>query len=269
MPDYHYFCNRGAKDILPLYRNAAATEPNILPGLLELLSKAYQHPVGPDDLAAYIYAVLAHSAFSEKFHTELASREVRVPLTREAALFARGVDLGRRLIRLHSYGERMLAENDKKGLIPTGSAKCRKAVPGDPEGYPVAFSYNEGTGTLHVGAGEFAPVSPEVYYFEVSGLKVVQSWLNYRMKEKSGRKSSPLDDIRPERWTAEYTEGLLRLLWVLEATLETYPAQKALLDDILAGPIFAADDLPPIPEASRKAPDIPKAVRVEQQSLLA
>ncbi|WP_165077234.1 MULTISPECIES: type ISP restriction/modification enzyme [unclassified Desulfovibrio] len=269
VPDLDYFRGSyGAKNILPLYRDVAGTEPNILPSLLDFLETVYKHPVTPGDLAAYVYAVLAHNAFTEKFHLELASREIRVPLTKDAELFLRAVELGRRLIWLHSYGERMARNGVKKGDIPVGSAKCLKAVSGAPEEYPETFSYNESARTLMVGTGEFAPVSPAVYHFEVSGLKVVQSWLNYRMKEKSGRKSSPLDDIRPLRWTAEYTEGLLRLLWVLEATLDTYPAQKALLDEILAGDMFTADELPPAPEASRKAPGIKKTVRVVQKSLL-
>lgn len=268
IPDLDYFRGSyGAKSILPLFRNASATEANILPRLQDLLEKVYDRPVSPEDLAAYVYALLAHSAFTEKFHAELASREIRVPVTRDAALFARAVEIGRPLIRLHSYGERMLPEGAKKGDIPAGTTKCVKAVSGAPEDYPNAFSYNESTRTLSVGTGEFAPVSPEVYHFEVSGLKVVQSWLNYRMKERSGRKSSPLDDIRPERWTAEYTEGLLRLLWVLEATLATYPAQRALLEEILAGEVFTADDLPPVPEGSRKAPSSPRGARQEQQGL--
>jgi hypothetical protein len=66
----------------------------------------------------------------------------------------------------------------------------------------------------------FGPVAPEVWEFEISGLKAVQSWLGYRMKKRAGKKSSPLDDIRPERWTPKMTDELLELLWVLEATLD-------------------------------------------------
>ena len=39
-----------------------------------------------------------------------------------------------------------------------GAARCLKAVPIDPDGYPESFSYNDATRTLHVGSGEFAPV---------------------------------------------------------------------------------------------------------------
>lgn len=162
----------------------------------------------------------------------------------------------------------MLPDSNPKGVIPPGNARCVKAVPGDPDAYPESFSYNENTATLFVGNGEFAPVRPDVYLFEVSGLKVVQSWLKYRMKEKSGRKSSPLDDIRPQRWTSEYTEGLLRLLWVLEATLAEYPFQQALLEEILAGKLITADELPAVPAEARNAPIVKKTVRTQQNSLL-
>ena len=108
--------------------------------------------------------------------------------------------------------------------------------------------------TLHVGDGQFAPVAPEVYEFEVSGLKVVQSWLKYRMKAGGGKKSSPLNEILPERWTGDFTTELLELLWVPEATLAEYPAQAKLLSAVVRGPYFRADELPPVPNRARKPP---------------
>ena len=105
-----------------------------------------------------------------------------------------------------------------------------------------------------MGRGEFSGVAPEVFEFEVSGLKVVQSWLRYRMKNGAGRKSSPLDNIRPERWTSEFTTELLELLWVLETTVEGYPKQQDLLEAVLAGDCFRADELPVVPDEMRKPP---------------
>lgn len=255
IPDRDYFRGSfGAKDIMPLYRDADAVEPNILPGLLPLLAQIYGDPVSAEDFAAYVYAMLAHGGYTSRFYEELGTREIRVPLTRDAALFTRGASLGRRLIWLHSYGERMIPENEKGGIIPPGKAKCLKAVGSSPEDYPETFAYNESTGTLAVGNGEFGPVPAAIYEFEVSGLKVVQSWLKYRMKERGGRKSSPLDGIGPESWTAEYTGGLLNLLWVLEYTLALWPEQEALLDEIMGGELIPAEDLPPVQPDARKAP---------------
>ena len=48
------------------------------------------------------------------------------------------------------------------------------------------------------------------------------------MKSRSGRKSSPLDEIRPAGWTAALTTELLELLWVLEATVAVQPEPNAL-----------------------------------------
>lgn len=64
----------------------------------------------------------------------------------------------------------------------------------------------------------FAPVRREVRGFSLSGFEVVKSWLAYRMRDRSGKKSSPLDDIRPERWI--FDGELLNLLWVLDHTFD-------------------------------------------------
>jgi len=136
--------------------------------------------------------------------------------------------------------------------VPRGAARCTQPVPETPEDYPDRFDYEPATRTLRVGSGCFSPVGPEVYEFEVSGLKVVQSWLGYRMRSGKGRKSSPLDDIRPERWTAQFTTELLELLWVLEATLAIYPEQERLLNEVLEGELLSADELPNVPHAMRR-----------------
>jgi hypothetical protein len=89
---------------------------------------------------------------------------------------------------------------------------------------------------------------------EVSGLKVVHSWLGYRMKSRAGKKSSPLDDIRPERWTPQLTDEFLELLWVLEATLAMEPDLSTVLDAVVASPCFTASELPQPSETERKPP---------------
>lgn len=266
IPDRHYFAGRGGKDVLPLYRTAGALEANILPGLLDLLGNTYRRAVAPEDLLAYIYGALAQPAFTARFAKELDKRELRVPLTKDAALFEKVRAAGARLLWLHTYGERFIPEGRQRGHLPRGAARCAKAVPGDAAGYPESFQYNGATQTLHVGKGEFAPVAANVYDFEVSGLKVVQSWLKYRLKKGAGKKSSPLDDIRPEQWTSRFTTELLELLWVLEATVAGYPEQADLLQAIVAGQCFRADELPDVPAGMRQPPK--KGVGEELQPAL-
>lgn len=255
IPDLDFFRGSyGAKAVIPLYRAANASEANILPGMLELLSSTYckRKKVTPEDFLAYVYGALAQPAFTARFHKELETRELRVPITKDAALFDKVRDIGARLLWLHTYGERFIPRGKRQGQIPRGAAKCTKAIPSHADGYPEDFDYNEKTRTLRIGKGEFAPVSRKVYEFEVSGLKVVQSWLKYRMKKGAGKKSSPLDDIRPERWTSQFTTELLELLWVLEATVGGYPDQAKLLESVIEGECFHAAEFPPVPEEMRK-----------------
>ena len=270
VPDLHHFRGSfGAKEVIPLYRSADATEANLLPGLLDRLGAEYGRAVTPEDFAAYVYGVSAHPAFTARFSAELDTRELRIPVTRDGALFEAVRDRGARLLWLHTWGERFVSEEPAqgphprgprpRGRTPSGAARCTKAVPGDAEGCPTAFRYDGAARTLHVGEGEYAPVAPEVYGFEVSGLMVVQSWLRYRMRDGAGRRSSPLDGIRPGCWTSRFTTELLEVLWVLEATVEAWPEQERLLAAVVEGDCMGAGELPPVPGEMRKAPKMRKA----------
>ena len=254
VPDLDHFSGRGAKDTIPLYRTADKSDPNILEGLLEIFSQSFKTRVTPEDFVAYAYGVLAHPAFCATFSGDLAARELRTPITKDPALFKRVRRIGARLLWLHTFGERFVPTGVATGQVQPGSTRCITAVPSEPTAYPESFSYDADSQTLQVGAGRFAPVRPEVLEFEVSGLSVVKSWLGYRMKRGSGRKSSPLNDIRPSSWTSAFTAELLELLWVLEATVATYPQQAKLLEEIVSSDCFSCDDLPTVPQEARKPP---------------
>ena len=127
--------------------------------------------------------------------------------------------------------------------------------------YPIGFSHDPTTQVLTVGTGEFAPVSPEVYRYSVSGLQVVKSWLDYRKFKPAGRKSSPLDEIRPKRWT--FTEELLKLLWVLEETIRLQPEGESLLNEVCASEFFTTEELP-TPTAAERAPPRTNSNAVKQ-----
>jgi len=236
IPDLDHFSGRGAKDIVPLYRNGEQRTSNILPGLLDLLARKFGRDVTPEDFMAYVYGLVAHPAYTERYAQELGTRQLRVPIARDAGLFGQARDLGAKLLWLHTYGQRCIPKGRHRGQVPKGRVRSVRPVPGDSANYPEAFVYDEGARTLRVGDGAFAPVTPEMYTFEVSGLKVVQSWLRYRMKAAKGKRSSPLDDIRPSNWTGDFTTELLELLWILEATIAEYPAQAKLLTAVTRKP---------------------------------
>lgn len=260
IPDLHSFRGSyGGKDVLPLFRDSDTTQPNILPGLLPALSKVLGWEVRAEDFAAYIYGIMAHPAFTERYYEELDTREVRVPLTKDAALFNSVCEVGARLLWLHTYGQRYVPHGQAKGQVAPGAAKNTVSVPQSAEDFPISYSYDDATQTLHVGKGQFFPVPKDVFEFEVSGLKVVQSWLRYRMRDGAGKKSSPLDGIRPTEWPVAFTTELLQLLWLLEATVDEYPRQAELLEMVAAGNCFTAGELPDVPDGMRGAPKPPVA----------
>ena len=246
VPDRHHFRGSyGGKDVMPLYRDTEGTEPNIRPGLLDQLATIYGKPVSPEDFAAYIACVLAHPGYTAELEPELETPGPRVPMTREAELFDEAANLGRQVLWLHTYGDRFAdPSTGRPPHIPAGRAKNTRPVSQEPEKYPEEYVYDEGYQELRVGDGMFAPVSPEVWQYEVSGLPVVSSWLGYRMRSRAGRISSRLDEIQPERWTAELTDQLLELLWVVEGLVALEPAQRALFERILRSPLLEERDLP-------------------------
>ena len=106
-----------------------------------------------------------------------------MPLTKDGKIFAEAVKLGRQLIWLHTYAERFRGSG-RGEEVPKGKATTIKGVSSDPAQYPVKYSYDATKREISVGDGRFGPVAPKVWEFEVSGLKVVQSWLGYRMKKR-------------------------------------------------------------------------------------
>lgn len=244
IPDLHHFRGSfGGKDVIPLWRDRGAKDPNVTGGLLRFLANAYKKIVLAEDLLAYVYALLGGLSYTKRFWEELATPAPRVPITKREKLFFTTAALGRKLLWIHTYGERMSPAKRPKAT-PAGSAKCLAAVPHTEDGYPENFEYRPISKELRVGAGRFGPVTADVYAYEVSGLQVVPSWLSYRMRNRAGKKSSPLDDVRPKAWTPAMTDDLLELLWVLEATLAMEPGLAAALETVVSGPCFKAHELP-------------------------
>jgi hypothetical protein len=247
VPDLdHFRGSYGAKNMVPLWRDRLARYPNVTAGILDHIAQILNMRLTATDLAAYVYGLGGTAAFSNQFFDELgeAAGPIRIPMTADPGLFEAVRDLGRDLLWWHTWGERFVPEMATQ--LPGGSATELAPV----TEYPNEFSYSDGV--LQVGSGRFGPISPEVWEFEVSGLQVIKSWLGYRMWDRKGKKSSPLDDIRPEAWT--FSEELLLLLSIIEHTVEVAPLATELLEQVVNGPLIPSTDLPKPTEAERKAP---------------
>lgn len=253
IPDLDHFRGSfGGAHVIPFWRNKAATDPNITAGVINTLTEKHSDRVTAEDLFAYCYALLTSPDYVTRFWEELTLPGPRVPITKDTQLFNQATLLGRRLLWLHTYGERFISEGQKPGKIPAGQARCKVGTPTNPDDYPNDFAYDPATRELRVGKGVFEHVRPQVWEFSVSGLQVVKSWLGYRMKNRAGKSSSPLDEIRPESW--EFDEELLDLLWVLDQTIDLLPELAKVLESVLKSDLFIASDFPQPTEAERNGP---------------
>ncbi len=258
VPDKHYFCNRGGKDVIPLYRDKEATQPNIANGLLEFLSDAYNTPVTPEDFLCYTYALIAHGGYTGKFTEELGNSAARFPITKSLELFTEACEIGRELLWLHTFGERFTSTSRPQKRVPRiNGIGWKTPVTAIPQTVK-DISYNVDTQELHVGDGIVTGVRSDVKEFSVSGMNVLDKWLGARTCKGIGRAASKnaslLDQIRPEEWEDEWNDELLDLIRVLTRTLELGDAQMTILNQIIEGEIFDAAHLPQPTEAQRKVP---------------
>ncbi|MFC4049279.1 type ISP restriction/modification enzyme [Actinomadura syzygii] len=249
IPDLDHFNGRGG-GIRPLYRNAhdtSDTSTNIAPGLLSILSQILKSTVTASDLLSYMAAVTAHRGYTERFRSDLKLPGVRVPLTTEPELWAEAVELGRHLLWLHTFGEH---QHDGAAGRPRGHRVLAQHF-GIHNPAPISTLPSRSAGeithdatslTLHIGAGSIRPVTLDVWEYDVGGMRVIRHWLNYRTTEYHGR-SSPLDHVRPQRWTAAMTDELLALTAVLTGCVALEDQQKDLLQRICTHRTVSASKL--------------------------
>lgn len=239
IPDMHHFRGSQGGRTQPLYHPGG--RPNLADGLLGALSTIAGTAVTPEDLTAYIAGVAAHPAYTDHFVDELTTPGVRIPITTDAPLFQRAIDLGREIIWLHTYGDRF--PEGRTGIRYESGDTRRITNQAAVTGMPTTITYDAETATVHLGSGTFAPVVQEVWNYTIDDKPVVNAWFNYRKADPTGRKTSPLDDINATTWPTEWTGELIDLLTALTRLVELHPAQALLLDEILNRPIASYADL--------------------------
>jgi Type ISP C-terminal specificity domain/N-6 DNA Methylase len=249
IPDHDHYKGSFAGRVFPLWRDAAGTTPNLPPNLSQFLSKKYQFAVTAEAFIAYVAAVAANSAYTARFHADLAQPGLRIPITARPKLFTEAVALGRQVIWLHTFGERFA---DAKAGRPPGPPRMPKerapripkegAIPDNADSMPDQIEYDATNHRLLVGKGFIDNVSAAVWQYEVSGKRVLIQWFSYRKKNRERpiigdrRPPSKLGDIQPDHWLAEYTTELLNVVNVLGLLVEMEPAQAKLLEEICGGP---------------------------------
>ncbi len=256
IPDLDHYKGSFGGRVFPLWRDAAASDPNFPPQLLALLTQRYSRAVSAEDFIAYLAATAAHPAFTARFQDDLSTPGLRIPITADAATFATAADLGRTVLWLHTFGERMADPGHGRPASPPRLPEAKRphipadgAIPQDAESMPDTIDYDATKQRLLIGRGFIENVPAAVWRYEVSGKQVLLQWFSYRKRNRERpiigdrRPPSPLGHIQPDHWLADYTTELLNVLNVLGWLIELEPQQAALLEKICAGPLVSNEEL--------------------------
>ena len=228
---------KGVGRIHPLYRRPGGLDPNLTPGLTAFLRRRLGTPVRPEDLLAWIAAVTAHP-------DGRSGEDVPVPLPADPALWAEGLDLGRRVLWLHTYGERFAAELGPLRMPGGRRPFVRERVTGLPD----ALDHDAEDDSLLIGTGRLSPVARSAWEFHTAAAPVLTHWFTERCADPEARPGT-LEALGLTGWPQQYTADLVDLVTVLTLLAELRPAladltTRAAADGISTDDLSAAGVLP-------------------------
>ncbi|MGQ4716590.1 type ISP restriction/modification enzyme [Streptomyces anulatus] len=248
LPDGHSPAGRPGR-IRPLYRRPGGTEPNLAPGLPELLRErlggaAEPDAFTPEAVLAWVLAAARPSATGP-----------RVPLPADAEVWSSGVALGRELMRLQLRGSR----GGERPRLPGGRRPyVRAALPAR----PTELVHDAGDEALIVGDGRISPVPAAAWEFTVGGVRVLELWFGRRAATATGRGpdgAAPdgLDAVGARGWPREWTSELLELITVLALLDGTAGARQELRAALETAPLIGPAELRaagvlPVPSSARR-----------------
>ncbi|MGW7227882.1 type ISP restriction/modification enzyme [Streptomyces cyaneofuscatus] len=249
LPDGHSPAGRPGR-IRPLYRRPDATDPNLAPGLLDVVrTRLGPQETGPESVLAWVLAAALPSPSG-----------CRVPLPADAEVWAAGVELGRELVRVQLRG----ARGGERPRLPGGRRPyVRAALPARPTG----IVYDAEAEALVIDDGRISPVPAGAWEFTVSGVRVLELWFGRRAAAAvgavpeggipEGTEADGLEVVGARGWTPEWTSELLELITVLALLDGLRPRQEALRARLERAPLISRDELRaagvlPVPASVRR-----------------
>ncbi|MFJ9108571.1 type ISP restriction/modification enzyme [Streptomyces sp. NPDC102283] len=247
LPDGHSPAGRPGR-IRPLYRRPGGSEPNLAPGLTDLLRErlggaAEPDAFTPEAVLAWVLAAARPSATGP-----------RVPLPADAEVWSSGVALGRELMRLQLRG----ARGGERPRLPGGRRPyVRAALPAR----PTELVHEAGDEALVVGDGRISPVPAAAWEFTVGGVRVLELWFGRRAaatgRGPDGVAPDGLDAVGARGWPREWTSELLELITVLALLDGTAGPRTELRAALEAGELIGPAELRaagvlPAPSSARR-----------------
>jgi predicted helicase len=154
-------------------------KPNLNPGLLTALTKAYGKKPTPEDIFYYVYAVLYADTYRTRYAEFLKTDFPRVPFTKSHKLFIAMGERGKQLVELH-----LLKAPDLEHPVARFEGK------GDNRMEKQRYSENEQR--VYIDAAQyFEGISKETWEYQIGGYQVLDKWL----KDRKARVLS-LEDIQ-------------------------------------------------------------------------
>jgi predicted helicase len=177
---------------------------------------------GPENVLAYIYAILHSPTYRERYAEFLKIDFPRVPLTSDVDLFWTLVALGDELIRLHLMDHPALARPLTSYPVPGDNRVKRRG--GFPTFIPAGESRTK-TGDaaernrVYLNLEQYVAGVPEaVWDFEVGGYQVLHKWL----KDRRGRVLSYDDLAHYQRMVVALRETI-RVMGEIDAAIPSWP----------------------------------------------
>lgn len=139
------------------------------------IDEFYKEKFSPEDILGYIYAVLFHKIYREKYLDFLKIDFPKIPFTKDKNTFKNLSKLGLKLINLHLLKNDELDFNVGEALfkdIKNKNFKIQK------------IKYNKDTKELFINESlYFNKVSPEIYEFKIGGYAVLDKYLKSHKEE--------------------------------------------------------------------------------------
>ncbi|MCV3430454.1 N-6 DNA methylase [Campylobacter lari] len=139
------------------------------------IDELYKEKFSPEDILGYIYAVLFHKNYREKYFDFLKIDFPKIPFVENKKTFKNLSKLGLKLLNLHLLKDDELNSNAGEALFKSVKNKNFKIQ---------KIKYNKDTKELFINESlYFSEVSPEIYEFKIGGYAVLDKYLKSHKEE--------------------------------------------------------------------------------------
>jgi predicted helicase len=187
--------------------------------LAELKQKLGDLPLTPEDVFAYLYAVLYAPGYRTRYAEFLKRDFPRVPLTRDVALFRSLCTLGKELVALHLMEQHPKLETSYPVAGDNMVDNVRYTEPSPPAPLPQAGEGSKGRVWINQ-TQYFDNVPPDVWGYHIGGYQVCQKWL----KDRKGRQLS-YDDLTHYRGIVAALARTIELQAAIDDAIGEWPLQ--------------------------------------------